>query len=121
MWRRDRSAAATGLPEERKALAERYTIDADEALRRERVVAADAVRRAAAEAAARAAAEAATRQAEERERRAAAAELAAALAPSRRLDAREPEDVSPEPEPVLAEEQATERVELPIHRWFENG
>jgi hypothetical protein len=114
MWRRHRSAGATGLPDKRRVLAERYTIDADEALRRDRLVAAEAVRRAAAEAAARAAAEAATRDTEERER------PAAAPAPSRRLELSGPEIVSPEPEPALEEEPAGERVELPIHRWFEN-
>jgi membrane protein involved in colicin uptake len=62
------------LPHERKALAERYTIDAEEALRREQVAAEEAARqKAAAEVAAR---EAARRRAAEAAALRAAAESA---------------------------------------------
>ena len=56
MWKRPPTTGLQQLPEERKALAERYTIDADEAQRREQTAAAEAARRAAEEEAARQAA-----------------------------------------------------------------
>jgi colicin import membrane protein len=58
MWKRRTTVGTLELPEERKALAERYTIDAEEAHRREQLPAAVAAR-----------------EAEERARRAARAEL----------------------------------------------
>ena len=77
-WRREPKAELKSLPHERKALAERYTIDADEAQRREQLAAEEAARRAAAEEAARqaAAAEAERRAAAEAARRAAEEESA---------------------------------------------
>jgi colicin import membrane protein len=91
MWRRESNSGIQQLPDERKALAERYTIDAEEAQRREQLAADEAVRavaeherreaalgRKAAEEEARRAAEAEARrvaEAEERARREAAAEL----------------------------------------------
>ena len=45
MWKRPPTTGLQQLPEERKALAERYTIDADEAQRREQTAAAEAARR----------------------------------------------------------------------------
>jgi hypothetical protein len=71
-WRREPRAVLKSLPDERKALAERYTIDADEAQRREQLAEEQAATRAAAEAASRRAAaqEAARRAAEEGARRA---------------------------------------------------
>ena len=41
-WRRERKVGLPSLPHERKALAERYTIDADEAERRVRLAAGQA-------------------------------------------------------------------------------
>ena len=65
MWRKRASNKVERLPEERKVLAERYTIDADEAQRREQRAAEEEARRQAAaeEAARRAAAEEAARRA----------------------------------------------------------
>lgn len=142
-WRRETKGELQSLPRERKVLAERYTIGADEADRRARLAAEQA---AAAEAARQAAAEDAARgtAAEEAARRAAAAEAAqkdTSAAIERELveHARasvllEPEGhtvsapVDPEPaaEPseqlVVAasaeEEQLEQTADLPIHRWF---
>src|SRR6478672_7635239 len=88
MWRRQSTDGIQQLPEERKALAERYTIDAEEALRREQLAAATAAREAeeqarrAAEAERRrkAAEEQARREAEEEARRLADGEERARLA-----------------------------------------
>jgi hypothetical protein len=46
MWKRRSTEGIQQLPEERKALAERYTVDAEEALRREQLAAATAAREA---------------------------------------------------------------------------
>jgi hypothetical protein len=137
-WRRQSKGKLPNLPHERKALAERYTIDADEADRR----AQRAAEEAAAEEAARLAAaeEAARRSAEEEAARAAPsvavghelAEQAQAFAStqSERELVLGPPDVEPLPpdttEPVVVagaaeEEGATQTTELPIYRWFGNG
>jgi|SRR5579884_875559 len=106
-WRRT-AQEIERLQEERKALAERYTIDTEEAQRREELAAQrEAARRAAEEAARRAKEEAARRAAEKDAARQAAREApetkAAAAAGVRDEDAEEEADVS---------------AELPIYRWF---
>jgi hypothetical protein len=132
-WRRQTKGKLPNLPHERKALAERYTIDADEADRRAR----RAVEEAAAEEAAR---EAALRAAEEEE----AARAAASVVLERELaeqaeafaSSRSEREVAPEPagvEPLLpdssepvavadpaGEEGSAQGTELPIYRWFGN-
>jgi hypothetical protein len=75
-WRRDPKAELKSLPLERKVLAERYTIDAEEASRREQFAAEEAARQAAAEEAERAAAAEQARRAHEAEVLRAAAESA---------------------------------------------
>jgi hypothetical protein len=136
-WRRETKGEVQSLPHERKALAERYTIDADEADRRAQL------------AAEQAAAEEATRQAaaEESARRAAAADAArkeASAAVERELAEHARASVSPEPQqhtvsaPVdpgppaepsephvvaasAQEEQLEQTADLPIYRWFGNS
>jgi hypothetical protein len=85
-WRRESNGGLHSLPHERKALAERYTIDAEEAERRAQLAAEQAMRQAEAEDAARieaeetarrvAAEKAAQEAAEEAARRAAAEDAA---------------------------------------------
>jgi hypothetical protein len=77
-WRREAKGGLQSLPHERKVLAERYTIDAEEAERRAQLAEEQAARQAEAEEAARQAAEEAARQAaaEEAARQAAAEEVA---------------------------------------------
>lgn len=138
MWKRRSSGGIQQLAEERKVLAERYTIDADEASRRERLAAEEAERRAAAEEAARLAAEESARRAAEAEARTRAAEQEAAREAAsvarqpelgeRAVDASLPlvlgsraADGSPAAEaaPELPVEDAVEQTaELPIYRWF---
>jgi len=74
MWRRQSTDGIQQLPEERKALAERYTIDAEEAQRREQLAAATAEREAEEQARRDAEAELERKAAEEEARRAAEAE-----------------------------------------------
>lgn len=90
-WRRDSRDALKSLPQERKVLAERYTIDADEAERREQLAAEEHAREAAAEEVARRAAaeeaarrEAAAAEAEAERRASAAAAMRAAAESARR-------------------------------------
>src|SRR2546423_1553150 len=100
MWKRESTTGLQELPEQRKALAERYTIDAEEAQRREQTAAEQAARRAAEEEAARSAAEeeearqaaaiAAAREAEEWAQRAATAHLERGDAPEPSPSAAEP-------------------------------
>src|SRR6478609_9164496 len=74
MWRRQSTDGIQQLPAERKALAERYTIDAEEAQRREQLAAATAEREAEEQARRDAEAELERKAAEEEARRAAEAE-----------------------------------------------
>ena len=124
-WRREEKGGLRSLPHERKTLAERYTIDAEEAERRARLAAdEEAARQRAAEQAARREAE------EEAARRAAADEAArrnASEAMERELAEREAAAfASPEPSDQLVatapdhEEPAEQTADLPIYRWFDS-
>jgi septal ring factor EnvC (AmiA/AmiB activator) len=121
-WRREAKGELQRLPHERKALAERYTIDTKEAERREQLAAHEAARRAADDEAARRAAEdeAQRRAAEQEALRREAAEAAAqtAVEPVAR-DATEPELAPVEPAQARADAPASG--DLPIYRWFGNS
>jgi hypothetical protein len=127
-WKRRSHAGIQELAEERKVLAERYTIDAEEAQRREQL-AIDAAAREAEEQARRAIeAERERKAAEERARRAAEAE------PAREVQ----RAADPQPQPVLVsqsdapgsveiparsseepeEEEPAANAALPIYRWI---
>ena len=122
MWRPG-NASRNRLPEERRALAERYTIDAEEARRREQL-AAEAAARAEAErvAAEQAAREEAARTEAEVEPPAAPAgagepDSACAGLPAADADAPAP-SVSPDLEETADAERAASERALPIYRWF---
>jgi hypothetical protein len=131
MWRPG-NESRNRLPEERRALAERYTIDAEEARRREQL-AAEAAARAEAERAAEAAARAeAERAAAEQAAREAAARIEGEVEPPASVaEPEEPADVGSRPlaeapgssappgsEGAPDEEPGAAGVELPIYRWF---
>ena len=117
MWKRPPTTGLQQLPEERKALAERYTIDADEAQRREQTAAAEAARRAAEEEAARQAAVIAAGDPQQER-------LVLASLPDPPVSTRPtgetpgPEIASGAPETAVDDEPPTENAELPIYRWF---
>jgi hypothetical protein len=116
-WRRETKGELKSLPRERKVLAERYTIDADEADRRVRI----AAEQAAAEESARQAA------AQKVARRAAAAEAARkdASGAMKREAPIDPELAAEPSEPLVAvspqEEPLEQTADLPIYRWFGNS
>lgn len=95
-WRREAKGGVPSLRQERKALAERYTIDADDAERRTQL---------AEEEAAVLSAERAT---------------PAPAAPTARNEA-EPEIAPVEPEADNAEAPEMQSADLPIYRWFSNS
>lgn len=94
-WRREPKGGVPSLRQERTALAERYTIDADEAERRTQLAEEEA--------------------ALETER---ATQVSAA--PTARTEA-EPEVAPVEPEAANAEAPEMQTADLPIYRWFSNG
>lgn len=113
-WRRVEKGGLRSLPHERKALAERYTIDAEEVERRTRLAAdEESARRAAEEEAGRRAApeEAARKDASEAMERVQNGREAVAFA-------------APEPKEQLVatapdhEEASEQTADLPIYRWF---
>jgi hypothetical protein len=126
-WRREPKVVVKSLPEERKVLAERYTIDAEEAQRREKLAAESAARQAEAD-------EVAGIAAAEEEARSAPATVTAEADRESHPEPLEP-STAPEPEPQLvltpvADPPATEiaagdereqTLDLPIYRWFGNG
>jgi hypothetical protein len=136
-WRRETKREVQSLPQERKALAERYTIDADEADRRaqlvaEQAAAEDAARQAAAEEAARlaAAADAARKDASASVERELAehARASVSLEPERQTISAlvDPGPAAEPSEPVVVdasaqEEQLEQTADLPIYRWFGNS
>ena len=133
MWKRRATDEVQQLPEERKALAERYTIDADEAQRREQLAAeASALEAEAAQEEARRAAEAERErkaaeeqarriaEAEEQARRAAEAELQREAAAGKAIAEPTEPTTEPEPQPALVSELAGSS-ELPIYRWLDGS
>jgi hypothetical protein len=127
LWKRA-SRRIGRLPDARRALAERYTIDAGEVQRREQVAAeAEAARQAAEEEAARRGAaedEAARRAADDAAARRAAEEQAARHAAPEQAEA-EVEAAAVVPEGEAEEEHSSADTELsselPIYRWFDGA
>ena len=117
---------ARSLPSERKALAERYTIDAEEAERRERQAAeqvarqaeADEVARVEAEEAARAAAAAAAPEAE-RQTHSEPIEPPTQERPHPQLVVATVDD-PPAPTEIAQGDEREQTLDLPIYRWFGN-